>query len=294
MDGASRTRESALTEQVAASFDDAGSERLQQVLSALVRHAHAFVSEVRLTDDEWTAAVGFLTRTGQLCSDRRQEFVLLSDVLGISMLTVAVNSAADPRVTPSTVFGPFFVAGSPEVPLGGDVARGALGQPCWVEGTVRGLTGEPVAAALIEVWEADEEGLYDVQRPGEVAETAGRGHLFTDEEGRFRFWSVLPAPYPIPTDGPVGDLLAAGGRGSMRPAHIHFMIEAPGHRKLTTHVFVAGGPHLADDAVFGVDDALVADFVRHSADEEPPAGGPAGQPWSSLHYDFVLAPADAL
>ena len=276
-----------LTDQVVGSFAGAGSERFRAVLESLVRHLHAFVDDVRLTDDEWHAAISFLTRTGQQCDDRRQEFVLLSDVLGVSMKTVGVNASADPSVTPSTVFGPFFVAGSPLVEAGGDLAHGASGRPCWVEGTVRGVAGEPLSAARVEVWEADADGFYDVQLGADVV--GGRGHLFTDEAGGFRFWSVRPAAYPIPTDGPVGELLAAGGRGSMRPAHIHFMISAPGYRTLTTHVFAAGDDHLRDDAVFGVKAALVADFVERAADDPAPPGLRAPGPWASVSYDFVLA-----
>jgi hydroxyquinol 1,2-dioxygenase len=279
-----------VTDEVVASFAGAQSARYREVMQSLVRHLHDFVRDVRLTDEEWHEAIGFLTRTGHLCDDRRQEFVLLSDVLGLSMLTVAVNEAAS-DVTPSTVFGPFFVKNSPEIALGGDLAAGAAGRPCWVEGTVRGVDGEPVAGARIEVWEADGDGLYDVQYEG--AGTANRGHLFTDADGGFRFWSVRPVAYPIPSDGPVGRLLAAAGRGVMRPAHIHFMIRAAGYQKLTTHVFAAGDHYLSQDAVFGVKEQLVADFADHPATEPPPPGGPAASAWSSVSYDFVLARVDS-
>ncbi|HEY5051550.1 MAG TPA: dioxygenase [Acidothermaceae bacterium] len=278
-----------MTDEVVASFAGAQSERYRQVMQSLVRHLHDFVRDVRLTDEEWHEAVGFLTRTGHMCDDRRQEFVLLSDVLGLSMLTVAVNEIPGSSATQSTVFGPFFVETSPEIAQGGDLAAGAAGQPCWVEGTVRGVGGEPVAAARIDVWEADGDGLYDVQYDG--ARTANRGHLLTDAGGGFRFWSVRPVAYPIPSDGPVGRLLAAAGRGAMRPAHIHFMIRAAGYHKLTTHVFAAGDEYLRDDAVFGVKEQLVAEFIDHPATEAPPRGGPAGSDWSSVSYDFVLASA---
>jgi hydroxyquinol 1,2-dioxygenase len=280
-------RELAVTEEVVASFDGARSARYREVMQSLVRHLHDFVRDVRLTDEEWHEAIGFLTRTGHMCDDRRQEFVLLSDVLGLSMLTVAVNEVGDSSATQATVFGPFFVENSPEVALGGDLAAGAGGQPCWVEGTVRGVDGEPVAGARLDVWEADGDGLYDVQYDGAV--TANRGHLFTDAAGGFRFWSVRPVAYPIPTDGPVGRLLAAAGRGGMRPAHIHFMIRAAGYHKLTTHLFVAGDEYLGQDAVFGVKERLVAEFAAHPATESSPPGGPAGSVWSSVSFDFVLA-----
>jgi hydroxyquinol 1,2-dioxygenase len=284
-------RELAVTSEVVASFAGAQSARYREVMQSLVRHLHDFVRDVRLTDEEWHEAIGFLTRTGHLCDDRRQEFVLLSDVLGLSMLTVAVNEDADQAVTPSTVFGPFFIDNSPEITLGGDLAGGAAGQPCWVEGTVSEVSGEPVAGARIDVWEADGDGLYDVQYDG--ARTANRGHLFTDAAGGFRFWSVRPVAYPIPTDGPVGQLLATAGRAAMRPAHIHFMIRAAGHRKLTTHVFAAGDEHLRQDAVFGVKEELVAEFVDHPPRETPPPGCAAGSPWSSVSCAFVLARVDS-
>ena len=292
MESASReARELGVTEEVVASFDGAESPRYREVMQSLVRHLHGFVCDVRLTDEEWHEAIGFLTRTGHMCDDRRQEFVLLSDVLGLSMLTVAVNEVADSAATQSTVFGPFFVENSPEIELGGDLAAGAVGQPCWVVGSVHGVGGEPVAGARIDVWEADGDGLYDVQYDG--ARTANRGHLFTDAAGSFRFWSVRPVAYPIPTDGPVGQLLAAAGRGSMRPAHIHFLIRAAGYHKLTTHVFVAGDEYLSQDAVFGVKEQLVTEVADHAATEPPPPGGTAGSEWSSVSFDFVLARVDS-
>jgi hydroxyquinol 1,2-dioxygenase len=288
---ARQEREQAVTDQVVASFAAAGSPRLREVMEAVVRHLHAAAREVRLTQDEWFAAIDFLTRTGQKCDDRRQEFVLLSDVLGLSMLTVGINADPDPAVTESTVFGPFFVEGSPGFELGSDLSAGAPGVPCWVEGTVRGVSGEPVAGARVEVWEADQDGFYDVQYEGR--RTANRGHLFTDADGGFRFWSVRPAAYPIPADGPVGELLAAAGRGPMRPAHIHFLIAAPGYRTLITHLFAAGDRYLDDDAVFGVKRSLVADFVDHGPDQEPPPGGPQGSAWASVRHGFVLAAGTA-
>ena len=279
-------REQAVTDEVLASFSAAASPRYREVMQALTRHLHAFAREVRLTDAEWMSGIEFLTRTGHLTDDRRQEFILLSDVLGLSMLTVGINAPASAGATESTVFGPFFVAGAPEIPLDGDIAFGAKGQPCYVSGTVRGTGGEPVAGARIEVWEADEDGFYDVQYEGH--RTAGRGWLSSGPAGEFRFWSVRPAPYPIPEDGPVGDLLKAAGRGPMRPAHLHFKVDAPGYRTLITHFFVAGDPYLDRDAVFGVKDSLVVEFT-----EQPAGTGPGGRqldgPWSSMTHDIVLA-----
>lgn len=281
-----------LTDAVTDSFAGAESERVRVVMQSLVRHLHAFVADVELTEAEWARGIDFLTRTGQMCDSNRQEFVLLSDVLGVSMATVAVNSPTAPGgpdaadATESTVLGPFFVAGAPAIPLGGDISAGAAGQPCYVSGTVRDTLGAPVAGARIEVWESDEDGFYDTQYDG--GRVANRGHLFTDEAGGYRFWAVRPAPYPIPYDGPVGELLAAAGRGPMRPAHIHFMVTAPGRRTLTTHIFVDGGEYLHNDAVFGVKESLIKTFGQ-----EPPGIAPDGRdmesPWSHVSFDIVLS-----
>jgi hydroxyquinol 1,2-dioxygenase len=274
-------RERAVTEEVVASF--AGEDRLSDVLRSLVRHLHAFARDVRLTQEEWAAGIAFLTRTGHITDDRRQEFVLLSDVLGLSMLTVGINAPADPRATESTVFGPFFVEDAPHVGLGGDIAFGAKGVPCRVDGRVTDVDGAPVAGARIEVWEADADGFYDVQYDGD--RTAGRGWLESGPQGEYLFWSVRPSAYPIPHDGPVGALLEATGRHPMRPAHLHFMVTAPGFRTLITHVFVAGDPHLGGDAVFGVKDSLVVDVADHEAGTAP--DGRDG-PWSSFTFDIRL------
>ncbi|MGW6426557.1 intradiol ring-cleavage dioxygenase [Nocardia sp. NPDC055053] len=279
-------REHAVTAEVLASFDATPDPRLREVLHSLVRHLHSFAREIRLTETEWTIAIEFLTRAGHITDDRRQEFILLSDVLGLSMLTVAINEAAAPGATESTVFGPFFVDDAPEIPLGGDIARGATGLACYVSGQVRSVTGEPIAGARIEVWEADADGFYDVQYPD--GRSAGRGRLRSGADGEYRFWSVLPAPYPIPHDGPVGDLLAATGRGPMRPAHLHFMVTAPDFRPLITHIFVAGDPYLDCDAVFGVKENLVVEAVHHTDTPAPDGSHPRGG-WTSITFDLVLA-----
>ncbi|MFL6120097.1 dioxygenase, partial [Actinophytocola sp.] len=221
-------READLLDRVVHSFDDCPDPRLRQLMTALVRHLHAFAREVRLTEEEWAAAVQFLTRTGHITDDRRQEFILLSDVLGLSMQTIAINNEAYGNATEATVFGPFFVENSPEIPIGGDISGEAPGEPCWVEGTVTDSEGHPLPGARIEVWEADADGRYDVQYTDD--RVAARGHLFTDPDGHYEFWAITPTPYPIPHDGPVGAMLAAGGRSPMRAAHLHFMVTAEGHR----------------------------------------------------------------
>jgi hydroxyquinol 1,2-dioxygenase len=279
-------REAALTEQVVASFAGAPDPRTRELLQALVRHAHAFAREVRLSEREWETAIGFLTRAGHITDDKRQEFILLSDVLGLSMLTIGINAPRDPSVTEPTVFGPFFVEGSPEVRYGGDIAEGVPGDPCWVEGRVTDAAGTPLADARIELWEADDDGMYDVQYGDD--RTGGRAHTFTDEDGRYGVWSVKPTAYPIPGDGPVGDLLRVSERSPMRPAHLHYMVTAEGFQTLVTHCFVDGDPHLADDAVFGVKRSLIV-----GVEQQPPGDGPAGrtleQPWWRMTFDLKLA-----
>jgi hydroxyquinol 1,2-dioxygenase len=286
-----QVREQAVTDEVIASFAGAPSERLREVMSSLVRHLHDFAREVRLTEAEWQRGIDFLTRVGHTTTDKRQEFILLSDVLGLSMLTVAVNAPATAGATESTVFGPFFVEDAPEVPLGGDIARGAKGSPCYVSGTVRSADGTPLPGARIEVWEADEDGFYDVQYDDE--RSAGRAWQRAGAHGEYRFWSVLPAPYPIPYDGPVGDLLRAADRSPMRPAHLHYKVDAPGHRTLITHIFVAGDKYLASDAVFGVKNSLIVDATEHPAGTAPD-GSPIDRPHHQIDFDIVLAPKDTV
>ncbi|MFJ8157179.1 dioxygenase [Streptomyces sp. NPDC094468] len=284
-----REREEQVTRQVLASFDGCADPRLREIMRSLVGHLHAFVRDVRLTEDEWAKGIEFLTRTGHLTDDRRQEFILLSDVLGASMQTVAVNNAAYGDATEATVFGPFFVEDSPEIAQGGDLAFGAAGEPCWVEGTVTDDAGRPVAGARIEVWEADEDGFYDTQYGDD--RTAARAHLFSDSEGRYRFWGLTPTPYPIPHDGPVGGLLAATGRSPMRASHLHFMVSATARRTLVTHIFVRGDELLDRDSVFGVKESLVKDFVAQPAGTPTPDGRDlGGRSWSRVRFDIVLAP----
>jgi hydroxyquinol 1,2-dioxygenase len=287
-----RQREEDLIATVVASFDQAEDPRLEQIMQALTRHLHAFVREVRLTEVEWDKAIAFLTACGDITNDRRQEFILLSDVLGISMQTVAVNNEAYANATEATVFGPYFVTDAPRIEIGGDIAGGAPGQPCWVEGSVTDTDGNPISGARIEVWEADEDGFYDVQYTDN--RVAGRAHLFSSAEGNYSFWGLTPTPYPIPHDGPVGRMLAAVGRSPMRASHLHFMVTASGARTLVTHIFVKGDKLLSSDSVFGVKESLIIDFEQHDAAETTPDGRDlGGKPWSSAHFDIVLAPAEA-
>jgi hydroxyquinol 1,2-dioxygenase len=275
-----------ITDAVVARLEACSDPRLKEVLGALVRHLHDFVRETRLTEAEWERGIRFLTETGHITDAKRQEFILLSDTLGVSMLTVAQNHAKPAGATEATVFGPFHVSGAPVFDNGQDIAAGAPGEPLFVRCTVSDLDGRPVAGATIDVWQSDEDGFYDVQRP-ELREARARGVLHSDAQGRFAFRSILPVAYPIPTDGPVGQLLVATGRHPWRPAHVHFMIQAPGFETLITHVFRAGDPYLDSDVVFGVRASLVADFVVHAAGSGPHAGE-VQERYHTLDFGFVL------
>lgn len=284
--------EEELIANVLTSFEDCKNPRLRQLMQSLVRHLHVFVREVRLTEEEWNTAIEFLTAVGHITDERRQEFVLLSDVLGVSMQTINVNNVAFKEATEATVFGPFFVDDAPEIPIGGDIAGTAPGQPCWIEGTVTDTNGNPVPNARIEVWEADEDGLYDVQYTDD--RVAGRAHLFSDEQGKYSFWGLTPTPYPIPHDGPVGKMLEATGRSPMRASHLHFMVSAASFRTLVTHIFVRGDELLKYDTVFGVKDSLIKDFTEQPAGSPTPDGRDLGNTtWARARFDIVLPPVSA-
>lgn len=264
------------------------STRLATVMASLVQHLHDFAREVHLTEAEWFTAIRFLTEVGQRCDDQRQEFILLSDVLGLSMLVTAQNQRKPPGCTEATVLGPFHVEDAPPFAVGEDIARGAPGEPCFVSGRVLGTSGEPVDGARLEVWQADAEGFYDVQRPGAAVHQA-RGTGQTDADGRFAFRTIVAEAYEIPSDGPVGRLLAGLGRHAWRPAHLHFRITAPGYEPLTTHVFRSDGPYLESDAVFGVRASLIADWVRHEPGTAPD-GSVLETPFYTMDFTFVLPP----
>lgn len=262
--------------------------RLRQVIQSLVRHLHGFVQDVEPSFEEWQQAIGFLTSTGQMCDEKRQEFILLSDTLGVSMLVDAINHRMPEGATPTTVLGPFYVQGAPELPLGAEVGHAMKGERLHVSGQVTSVGGTPIAGALVDIWHSDEDGYYDVQRPAEE-DASLRARFRTDAEGRFHFWTLTPTAYPVPDDGPVGDMLKATGRHPMRPAHVHFMIAAPRHQTLVTHVFAEGDAYLDSDAVFGVKNALIRPFAQQ-APGVAPDGTRIDTPWRSLTYDFALQP----
>lgn len=269
--------EHTITQAVLDRFSNTPDPRLKQIIFSLVQHLHDFARETRLTEDEWFKGIQFLTRAGHMTDDKRQEFILLSDTLGLSMLTVAMNNAKPAGCTEATVVGPFHVENAPHYNLGDDVGNGAIGAPCFVKGTIKGLGGEPVPGAHIEVWQSDEEGMYDVQKKG-LDHAQGRGVLTADEQGQYYFKSILAVAYPIPHDGPVGDMLIATKNHPWRPAHLHFMIKAPGYESLITHVFRNDDQYLDSDAVFGVRQSLITDWVKQ----------PNGE--YLLEFNFVLNP----
>ena len=277
-----------LTDDVVRSWSDTPDPRLREVMTSLTRHLHAFVEEVGLSQQEWEHAVGYLTRVGQACDEVRQEFILLSDVLGVSMLVDEINHDTPAGATESTVLGPFHVVDSPPRALGDDISLDGVGDPVVVAGRVRDLEGRPVPGASLDVWQASADGFYDVQQPDLQPERNLRGLFTADDEGRYWFRTVLPKWYPIPDDGPVGDLLAATGRHPNRPAHVHVIAGAVGHAPLTTHVFLAGSPWLDSDAVFGVKDTLVREVLEVDDTERAAAYG-VSAPFSLLEFDVVLS-----
>jgi catechol 1,2-dioxygenase len=268
-----------LTGQVLAAYAATPDPRLRELLEALTRHLHAFAVETGLTQAEWLAGVEFLTAIGQKCDTERQEFVLLSDVLGLSSLVDLINAADG--ATESTVLGPFYVPGAPVRAFGEQIGRVADGSPVLVRGTVTDLAGVGLPGAKLDIWQASGNGLYDNEDQDQPPFNL-RGVFVTDASGRYEFRTVRPVSYPIPTDGPVGTLLRAAERSRWRAAHIHAIVSAPGYRSVTTHIFDAKNPYLDSDAVFGVKDSLVKEFRPTGPDD------PADVDYVA-EMDFVLA-----
>jgi hydroxyquinol 1,2-dioxygenase len=278
-----------LTEAVLERLAGTKDPRLKEILTSLVQHLHAFVRDVELTEAEWFEGIKFLTATGHKCDAKRQEFILLSDTLGVSMLVDAINHRKPAGATETTVFGPFHREGAPVKPYGASIADGARGEPTFVSGRVLTADGKPLANAELDVWQVDGEGLYDVQRP-DLAGMQMRGKFGTDAQGRYLFRTVKPVSYSIPTDGPVGAMLLATERHPYRPAHIHMIVAAPGYQPVTTHIFVAGDRYLDSDAVFAVKNSLIVDFKKRPAGPAPD-GSTIGQEHWTAAYDFHLVPA---
>jgi catechol 1,2-dioxygenase len=278
---------------VLASFADTPDPRLREVMDSLVRHLHGFLRDVRPSLAEWEQGIDFLTAIGQKCDEHRQEFILFSDVMGASMLVETMEAARQAQdATASTVLGPFHVVRSPERALGDTIDSLGTGEPCLIEGSVAAPDGTPIPGARLDVWQADEQGSYDVESDGRQPLGNGRGLFTADDEGRFWFRSIVPAHYPIPTDGPVGALLRATKRHPYRPAHVHFIVEAPGYVPVTTHVFVQGSPYLDSDAVFAVKQSLVRDFAP-SDDPETAERLGLPNPFRRARFDVVLQPAES-
>ena len=283
--------ENDITAEVLARFSATSDPRLRQIMLSLISHLHAFVKEVELTEAEWFQAIEILTEAGKMCSDKRQEFILFSDTLGVSMVVDLIDHRKPEGATESTVFGPFHRLGAPEMPAGGNIAhRDTSGVPTLVSGRVLDLDGRPVAGAVLDVWQTQTNGLYDAQDEQPDA-LHMRGKFRSDAEGRYLIRTVLPVNYPIPSDGPVGAMLKATGRHPWRPAHIHFVVSAEGYEPVTTHIFDRTDPYLASDAVFAVKDSLICDFVRHAAADPQATRLGITPPYCTAGFDFRLTPS---
>jgi len=279
--------EKTLTDIALERWSDIPDPRLKAVMTALVKHVHAFVREIEPTQAEWATAIDFLTRTGKMCDEKRQEFVLFSDVLGVSMLVDAINHRQSNGATPSTVEGPFHVPNAPPMANGANMAANAPGIACFCVGKVRGLAGEPVAGATLDLWQTDGEGLYEAQKPG-IDGPWMRGIYRAQPDGSYLIRTVAPIAYTIPMDGTVGELMNRTNMSHMRPAHIHFDVEAPGYHGLVTHLFQAGDEWINDDAVYGVKAPLIVDFQKIPAGSKAPSGEIMNEPFYVVNYDFVL------
>ena len=278
-----------LTEAVVTRLKKTKNPRLKEIMQSAVKHLHAFAREVKLTEEEWFEGIKFLTATGKMCDDKRQEFILLSDVLGLSMMVVALNHKTPPGATEATVLGPFFAHGAPEFEYGADLRQGATlkGEDTYVTGRVLSLDGKPIANAALDIWQAKADGIYDVQDP--KAEFELRGRVKANAKGEYAFKSYKPKFYSVPDDGPVGELLRATGNHKMRPAHMHAIVSAPGYQQVITHVFVDGDPYLDSDAVFAVKDSLIGKYQKVDSPEEAKRLG-MPSPFVRLEWDFRLAP----
>jgi hydroxyquinol 1,2-dioxygenase len=282
--------ETTITDSVEHTFDGCQDARARQLFVTLVRHLHDFTREVRLTGEEWFTAMDFLERVGKISSPTRQEYVLLSDILGLSVLVDQINSHQGPCVTDSTLLGPFYVEGRPRAENGADISGGVEGMPLFVSARVVDIDGNPVAGARVDTWHSDGDGFYDVQQSEKLhGQLAMRALLTTDEDGRFWYRSITPRYYPVPTDGPCGEILRAAQRSPMRPEHVHFWLHADGYEPLITMLFRDGDPYLNNDAVFGVKRSLVADFVEHEAGIAPD-GTHVDDPFQTLEWTFTMVP----
>jgi hydroxyquinol 1,2-dioxygenase len=280
-----------ITRAVIERLSDCDDPRFKRIMTSLVTHLHDFVRDVQLTEAEWFTAIQFLTEVGQTCTPMRQECILLSDTLGLSMLVINLNHPTQGDSCEPTVLGPYYWEGAPEVPRGSNLGAGVKGEPTFYSGRVLSVDGRPLAGACLDIWSGDGEGNYDMQTPGQT-EMKARGKIHTDAQGRYWFRSIKPSFYPVPTDGPVGRMLRKMGRHPFRPGHIHMIVSATAHQPVATHLFVAGSEYLDSDAVFGMKQSLVAQFDRH-----PPGVDPYGErietAYYTVQYDFRLRPASA-
>lgn len=283
--------EDTITKEVQSTFEGCRDRRTRELFAELVRHLHDFARETRLTGDEWFAAMDFLARVGQVTTPTRQEYVLLSDILGLSVLVDLINEHHGPHATDSTLLGPFFVDGRPAVPNGADISGGVPGTPMFVSGRVLGPDGAPLGGVKVDTWHSDGEGHYDVQQEDRLdGRPAMRALLTTDDEGRFWYRSIAPRYYPVPVDGPCGEIMRAADRSAMRPEHIHFRLHADGYQPLITMLFRRDDDYLEHDAVFAVKRSLVADFVQHGPGTAPD-GTEVGGPFQTVDWTFTLSPA---
>jgi hydroxyquinol 1,2-dioxygenase len=278
--------EANLTDLALERWEACHSPRLREIMQSLVKHLHGFVREVDLTADEWLSAMNWLAKTGQLSTEKRHEFILLSDVLGISMLVDSINHRFPTGATPSTVMGPFHIEGSPELPMGADLAAGVAGTPCYVVGAIRDLLGKPIAGAKLDIWQADADGMYESQLG--LTEPFLRAIFRTGSDGKYLIRTIAPPGYSIPMDGTVGDLMRETDISHFRPAHIHFYITAPGYQPLITHLFKKDARYIDSDVVFGVKEQLIAEFKQTPAGKTP-TGEDSFEPFYVVNYDFTLS-----